>query len=492
MSTRLGAIIAYLPVLIVAALTRLVGLDSPRDLVFDETYYVKDAWSLWNLGYEGKWPEGANEAFISGTTEQFSTTAAFVAHPPLGKWLIGAGIAAFGPDNPFGWRIATAVAGILTVILVMAIAYRLFDSRAYAAVAGYLVAIDGIAIVMSRTALLDQLLTVFVMAAFLAMLIDRAHTDARFRGWQRRNHPHPHAKPRRHPWGDPAVWGPVFVWRPWLLTAATLLGAATAVKWSGLYVIAVFGVWVVAADALAARRAGVTLWASGSVFRQAPVTALLLLPTALLTYLASWIGWFATSGGYNRSWAAVNGVTAAEPWASLGALWDYHRQQYAYHIAENTPHAYQANPLGWLVLNRPTAFYYETDCGATCATYITSIANPLLWWLGAAALVWVLWRMVRHRAWALSPILVGIAATYLPWLQYQHRTVFQFYTVVMEPFVVLALVAALIALSRKWQGAPAVILTIISLVSAFFLPVWLGWDIPVWFARLHYWFPAWI
>ncbi|MGO1770698.1 MAG: hypothetical protein ACTHZX_12160, partial [Microbacterium sp.] len=37
----------------VAAVVRFVALGHPHELVFDETYYVKDAWSLWNLGYEG-------------------------------------------------------------------------------------------------------------------------------------------------------------------------------------------------------------------------------------------------------------------------------------------------------------------------------------------------------------------------------------------------------------------------------------------------------
>jgi hypothetical protein len=29
-------------------------------------------------------------------------------------------------------------------------------------------------------------------------------------------------------------------------------------------------------------------------------------------------------------------------------------------------------------------------------------------------------------------------------------------------------------------------------VSVFFLPVWLGLPIPVWFAMFHYWLPSWI
>ena len=56
-------------VLLVATLTRLVGLGHPHELVFDETYYVKDAYTLSHLGYEGSWPADANLSFNAGHPE---------------------------------------------------------------------------------------------------------------------------------------------------------------------------------------------------------------------------------------------------------------------------------------------------------------------------------------------------------------------------------------------------------------------------------------
>ena len=50
---RLGVGCPTRAVVAVAAATRLVGLAYPHELVFDETYYVKDAWTLMHLGYEG-------------------------------------------------------------------------------------------------------------------------------------------------------------------------------------------------------------------------------------------------------------------------------------------------------------------------------------------------------------------------------------------------------------------------------------------------------
>ncbi|HOT34357.1 MAG TPA: glycosyltransferase family 39 protein, partial [Rhodoglobus sp.] len=109
-------------VVVIAAVTRLINLGSPHTLVFDETFYVKDAWTLVNLGYEGQWPAEADALFAGGQTDIFLADPSFVVHPPLGKWLIGLGMLIFGPENSFGWRVATAVTGILAVVLIMLIA----------------------------------------------------------------------------------------------------------------------------------------------------------------------------------------------------------------------------------------------------------------------------------------------------------------------------------------------------------------------------------
>ena len=51
---------------VIAALLRLIGLGHPKTLMFDEIYYVKDAYSLWHLGYEGSWKDMADYDFALG------------------------------------------------------------------------------------------------------------------------------------------------------------------------------------------------------------------------------------------------------------------------------------------------------------------------------------------------------------------------------------------------------------------------------------------
>ncbi|MFT4219970.1 MAG: glycosyltransferase family 39 protein [Microbacterium sp.] len=476
-------------VVLLAAVLRLGDLAHPHALVFDETYYVKDAWTLMNLGYESSWPEGADARFLEGDVDIYSTDPSFVVHPPLGKWIIALGMMLLGPGSGWGWRLTTALAGVAAVALLFAIGKRLTGSTTVGVVAAFFLAIDGLGIVMSRVALLDNTLMLFVLLAFWFVLLDRRRMRERIldavaaRGAE-----------------EPVAWGPVLWNRPWVLAAGAAAGAACAVKWSGVYVLAGLGVYLVVSDALARRQAGVSFWPADAALRQAPVSFLLLVPVAVAVYLASWTGWLVTSGGYSRD---------ADP-NPLVALWKYHVAMYDFHIGLTSEHAYATPAWAWPLLTRPTWMYWHlTDEGVAgcaspggCPESISSVPNPILWYSAVAAVLWIAYRFAVTRDWRHGFVLTGIAATYVPWLLYPERTIFQFYTVVVLPFMLLALALAL----REIAGAPGspperkqsgrwvalVFLTVATLLSAFFYPVWAGWEVPYEFYRLHNWMPSWV
>ncbi|MDJ0335916.1 phospholipid carrier-dependent glycosyltransferase [Salinibacterium sp. G-O1] len=475
-------------VVVIAAITRLVGLGHPASLVFDETFYVKDAWTLFNLGYEGSWPAEADTQFNAGATDIFTTDPAFVVHPPLGKWFIGLGMGWLGPDNPVGWRIATVLAGILAVVLLMVVAKMLFRSALLATIAGLLFAIDGNAIVMSRVALLDNFVMLFALLGFIAILNDRGWSQKRLDLWLARKN------------GD---WGPAIWWRPWLIAAGVAFGAATAVKWNGLYFLAALAVYTLAVDAMARRRAGIPFWLSGTIFKQGPVSFLLTVPAAVVTYLVTWIGWFVTSGGYSRQWAegTGNAWTGLLSWVplSLQSFWHFEVSVYNYHVGESRPHPYQANPLTWLFLIRPTSMYYQGD--DTGGESISGIANPIIWWAATAAALYLVYRLIRFREWRVGLILAGLGAGYLPWLMYLNRTVFQFYTIAFEPYLILALTAVIgIVLGSSgdpgWRRLSGIRIVVIFLavaiaVSVFFWPIWTGLRLDYAWLAAHWWLPTW-
>ncbi|MET0725427.1 MAG: phospholipid carrier-dependent glycosyltransferase, partial [Leifsonia sp.] len=308
-------------VTLLAAVLRLWDLGNPHNLVFDETFYVKDAYTLLNNGVETTWPSDADARFNAGDTDIYNAEGSYVVHPPLGKWIIALGLAAFGAGDSFGWRVGTAVVGILGVLLLTLIARKLFTSTLVAVIAGFLFAIDGHAIVLSRVALLDVSVMFFGLLGFGAILLDRSWNERRLREWLAR---------RRERTGDPEAgsWGPALWWRPWLIAAGIAFGLTAGVKWSGLYFLAGFGIYVVVVDVLARRRAGVQFWATSAILKQGPVTFLLMVPTALAAYLATWTGWFVTSAGYYRDWAdqAGNAWTGALAWVphAVQSLWHYH------------------------------------------------------------------------------------------------------------------------------------------------------------------------
>lgn len=510
-TSRWFRFLAPIAVVLLASVLRLWNLGSPHALVFDETFYVKDAWSLFNNGYESTWPENADARFVAGETNIFSTEGSFVVHPPLGKWLIALGMAALGADNGWGWRIATAIIGILAVVLLMLIARTLTGSLTLATIAGFLFAIDGNAIVMSRVALLDNSVMFFALLGFGAILLDRGWHEARLGAWLA----------RRRTAGDEPTWGPTLWWRPWLLGAGLAFGLASSVKWSGFYFVAAFGVYVVVVDALARRRAGVPFWLSAAILKQGPASFLLLVPVAVTTLLVSWTGWFVTQGGFYRQYASEPGAAWTGPLAwvphVIQSFWHYQVAIYNYHVGLSTPHPYQANPLTWLFMTRPTSMYYEGSSlgqnGCTvdkCSEAILDVANPLIWWAATAAILYLVYRFARYRQWQVGLILMGMVAGYLPWLMYLNRTVFQFYTIAFEPYMLLGLVWVIGMLLGKVprpgtleDGTPTpapavgfpivvVFLVLATLLTAFFYPIWTGIQTPFWFWNLHIWLPGWL
>src|SRR5690606_4460396 len=169
------------------------------------------------------------------------STGSFVVHPPLGKWIIALGMGLFGAGNSAAWRLAVALIGTATVLLLYFVAKELTRSITVASIAGLLLAIDGLSLVMSRVGLLDRILTFFILLGLFFILLDR-----------RRSIP---LVERAASDGSEPLWGRVIWRRPWVVAAGVALGAATAVKWSGLYALAGFGIYLVVTDALARRRA---------------------------------------------------------------------------------------------------------------------------------------------------------------------------------------------------------------------------------------------
>ncbi|MET8102788.1 phospholipid carrier-dependent glycosyltransferase [Streptomyces sp. NPDC005236] len=493
-------------VALLAGLPRFWRLGSPRAVVFDETYYAKDSWSLLRLGYEGTWPDrkiSDPQILAHPQVIPLSDAGAFVAHPPTGKWVIALGEWTFGL-NPFGWRFMTTVLGTLSILMLCRIGRRLFRSTPLGCLAGALMAMDGLHYVMSRTALLDLVVMFFVLAAFGCLLIDRDSARARLAAALPAD-ADGRVRPDGHT-GDRAGMGV----RPWRLAVGLFLGLAASTKWNGLYFLAFFVILTLLWDVGSRRVAGAYRPYRAVLRKDLGWSVLSLVPVTAVTYLATWTGWFLSDNGYGRHWADSRGGTWSWIPAPLRSLWHYEYGVYQFNVGLHTPHKYQSNPWSWLALGRPTLFHYEspkpgTDgCRATadCAQAILALGTPLLWWSACCALVYLLYRWALRRDWRAGAILCAVGAGYLPWFLYQDRTIFSFYAVVFVPYLSLAVTMMLggmlgpagAAGKRRIRGAVAAgaLVLLIAWNFIYFWPLYTGTAIPIDQWRSRMWLDTWV
>ncbi len=445
-----------------AAAIRLAGLTTPAGLVFDEVFYARNACR-----------------FVIDTAACGIDDLVSGAHPPLGNWLIGIGIRLFGYDE-FGWRITSAIAGILGVALLYLLVRRLLAGRvaataatAGAAAAAGLLATDFLHLVQSRVAMLDSFVTLFVIATVLFAVLD---------GGRRRG-------PRGEDLDAPAWLRRVALGRPWRLATGLALGSAIAVKWSGGYVaigvVALIVAWEVGASL--AQRAGEERAEAGfaAAFRREILPSLVLLGVVpVLVYLASYAG-------------RVDGEVLALPWRE-GSVWrgilEHQLAMLRFHTGLAGDHPYESAPWAWLLLKRPVAYSFAEVGGGY--REVLAIGNPLTWWPGAVGLAAVAVRWARSGAGRWRPEAVLLAAalsTYLPWLVLSgsRSQVFIWYLLPTIPFLygALGLLAALAWRTLAGRVTIGVATAAVVATFVFFYPILTAaslapddWRSRIWFA----------
>jgi dolichyl-phosphate-mannose-protein mannosyltransferase len=222
---------------------RFDRLSTPNAVVFDETYYVGDAYGILRHGVEINHVSNENALLAEGKTDILARGGELVVHPPLGKVLMAGGDWLFGL-TPFGWRFTVALIGSLAILMTARIARRMTRSTLLGCVAGLLLAMDGLELVMSRTALLDIFVMFWVLAAFGCLVIDRDLSRARIAAAA----------------ADKAAdeTGPKLGIRWWRVLAGICLGCAVASKWNGIWYLPAFAALTILWDLGARRAAGFT------------------------------------------------------------------------------------------------------------------------------------------------------------------------------------------------------------------------------------------
>jgi dolichyl-phosphate-mannose-protein mannosyltransferase len=190
---------------------------------------------LWNVGFPAQMTFDENH-FVLTARGYLDGSEDWNNHPPLGKLAIAVGMLALGDDS-VGWRAASVVWGLQTIVVAAMLARALFDDRRAAWMAAAFVAADGFFLSYSRTALLDGGLACLVLWSVLAAACARS-------------------------------------WRGVLLSAV-LVGLAASVKWSGGFVVLPAAATVLARGRV--RRAAVPWFAAAPLAHFAVWTGALAL-----------------------------------------------------------------------------------------------------------------------------------------------------------------------------------------------------------------------
>lgn len=438
---------------VLAVLTRFIWLTKDTASgtpVFDEKHYVPQAWDVVR-----SW----QNLFIGGI--ESNPGYGLVVHPPLAKQLISWGEALFG-YTPLGWRVVTALCGVGVVLVIMAITRRLTCSTQAAFFAGILACFDGVLLVTSRFGMLDIIQTLFILLATWAFIRDQQRTYPGVRWWR--------------------------------IGCGVFLGMALAVKWSGLYYMACFGILSVI---LSKEKKFRWLFDAAKAF-----FATVILPVAV--YVWSWRAWFASESSVYRH-AASDGTITQDSLLhhlpdTLASWLYYHQSVLQFHASLTTSsghnHPFDSKPWEWLVGIKPILYLSTTDiaCGEnTCRKMLYLFGTPAIWWLVVPALLWALWAMVRRNQWDLYTIPVAtFLAGYLPWLIAYDRQMYFFYATALIPSIIIILAIALDHITRtSWRAVAYAYLILVVAMFIFYAPILYGLQITNQWFNVLMWLPAW-
>lgn len=413
----------------------LAGAACHEMIPLDEVHYVPDARDVVRFGTE------------SDTRVPTDDDGAYVVHPPVGKWFIALGMVVFG-DTPFGWRAFGCVVAIAGVLIMYALARRLWGSPWWAAFAALLLALDGLWFVQARVAMLDIYAATFTLAG-IWLLVE--------------------ARDRRS-------------WR-WWIASGVAFGLALASKWGPIPIVAV-------ALLIGLRWGG---WRA--------LATMGLIP---LVYVTTFTPWFVDDHRY-----VPPACTGEQPLGRVGAWSCYQREMFNFHKdlkkyeprkidlaatpespAPDEPdepalvpgHPYFGHGASWPWLGRPVAHHYES--ADDVAEEVLGLPNPVTWYAGFFIAIPFLLIFALRRDRQAAVLLAFIAAGYLPYLAADlvARPVFLFYATPLIPLLTLGLTHVAVRISRRYAqgGTAALAFAMMALMGAiFFYPILAARPLPL-------------
>jgi dolichyl-phosphate-mannose-protein mannosyltransferase len=376
---------------------RVRGIAFPPRFTFDEHHFVPNA-----------------RRYLLGEIDDND-------HPPLGKLLIAVGILLFG-DNPVGWRAASLIFGLQSLVIAAALARVLFANPRAGWFAAAFFAGDGFFLAYSRTALLDGGLTCLILWSLLA-----AVTAETWRG---------------------------------VLACALLVGLAASVKWSG-------GMAVVPAVAAIL------------ILRRAPRWSLLLFAAAPIMHLALWLATFPLSGRPADPRALLTLMHellrrhieighSQNPLASPWYTWPVLYHPIVVKLADHGTGRRYASSVG-----NPLLFFSSTlVVVATLQAGVAAVVRARKAGLRVSAMLLGYLSFLPPVMRAATLLTIGWLALLAPWMVGRGSYTFMYHYLPSYGFALALVAGAAAHLEQRFPRAVSIYVGLALAIGVFFAPVW--------------------
>ncbi len=387
-------------------------------------------------------------------------------HPPLGKFFISLGIRVFGM-NPFGWRIVGTLFGIFMLPFMYLFGRRLFGAKTWAAGAlTFLFAFDFMHFTQTRISTIDVYGTFFIIVMFFFMYW---YSQMSF-----------YDTPLRK----------TFV--P-LGLSAIAMGLGCASKWTAVYAAAGLGIFFFAimyqryreyryamedpeGTTAGIRHVDILETFSGRLRWTLLFCVVFFVIIAGLIYLLSYIPF--SNGEDMGLWQRMV--------KNQGDM-------FGYHAGLEGGHPYASTWYQWPVIYRPMYYYCQTLANGL-KEGISAFGNPLVWWAGIPAFIYMLYRIIRKRDRTALFLVFAYLVQYVPWMTVP-RCTFAYHYFPSVPFLAMMLVYVMVRLAdqdKKWFKWILVYIIAAFLLFLLFYPVLSGEPVTESYVRDGLrWLPQW-
>ncbi len=437
----------YYPQLLLAILafsffTRFYRLNIPEKYVFDEVYHAVTAKLI---------AQNDTRAYEWTNPPPEPNTAVDWLHPPIAKYFQALSMRLFG-ETSFGWRFSSAIFGVIAILLTARLADNLFKNKSVSLIAALISSLDGLMLTMSRIAMNDIHVTVFILMALnlYTMYLNSKRKKLKF-----------------------------------LILAALFSGIAMGTKWSGVFSLLIIGFF----EAINLMTTFFSKISKKLVLAKVKTLlkntfllflTLVILPSAI--YILSYAHMFILGKDFNH-------------------LIEMHKNIWWYQTTLVATHPAQSRPIDWFLDSKPVWLDVSWSEGKRGDEY--AFGNPAIFWVGDilifATIVYLIYlfvKMIKNGGWAgitanknlklkkdffrLFYLLFAYLAVWLPW-QLSPRIMFFYHYLPAVPLLSINMAFWLNKLlTGKKNHRILAMIFLFSFVVIFIIwfPHWTGIEVP--------------